>query len=69
MGQCSQAGGGWQLPQELAGMPSVWRSLLAGHVADADGRCRGCRSQTGAGSKWPCTLYRAAAQAQLLAGE
>jgi hypothetical protein len=50
----------------MADMPGVWRRLLAAHVADRLGRCRGCRSDTGSGERWPCSLHRIAAEAQRL---
>jgi hypothetical protein len=61
--------GDWQLPVELARMPDVWGRLLRTHVVDGQGRCRGCRSQVGPGERWPCTIYRAAAQARRIAAE
>lgn len=57
----------WELPEVLAGMPEVWSTLLDRHTVDERGRCRGCRSQVGLGERWPCTLYRAAAQARRIA--
>lgn len=50
----------------MAEMPGVWRRLLAAHVADRLGRCRGCRSDTGSGELWPCSLHRIATEAQRL---
>jgi hypothetical protein len=50
----------------MAGMPGVWRRLLSAHVPDRLGRCRGCRSDTGSGERWPCSLHRIAAEAQRL---
>ncbi len=50
----------------MAGMPGVWRRLLAAHVPDRLGRCRGCRSDTGSGERWPCSLHRIATEAQRL---
>jgi hypothetical protein len=50
----------------MADMPGVWRRLLAAHVPDRLGRCRGCRSDTGSGERWPCSLYRIAKEAQRL---
>jgi hypothetical protein len=47
----------------------VWERVLRTHVVDGHGRCRGCRSQVGPGERWPCTIYRAAAQARRIAGE
>jgi hypothetical protein len=50
----------------IADMPGVWRRLLAAHVPDRLGRCSGCRSATGSGERWPCSLHRIAADAQRL---
>ena len=50
----------------MADMPGVWRRLLAAHVADRLGRCRGCRSDTGSGERWPCSLHRIATVARRL---
>ena len=50
----------------MAGMPGVWRRLLLAHVPDRLGRCRGCRSNTGSGEVWPCSLHRIATQARQL---
>jgi hypothetical protein len=57
----------WPFAVELAAMPEVWSALLQLHVSGRDGRCRGCRSQVGIAPHWPCTLYRAAAQARRIA--
>jgi hypothetical protein len=57
----------WPFAVELAAMPEVWAALLWLHVGGRDGRCRGCRSQVGIAPHWPCTLYRAAAQARRIA--
>jgi hypothetical protein len=51
----------------LARMPEVWQRLLATHVADRHGRCRGCRWQTRSADLWPCNLYLLAAAAQRMA--
>ncbi len=50
----------------MADMPGVWRRLLAAHVPDRLGRCRGCRSDTGSGNRWPCSLHQIASEAQRL---
>ncbi len=50
----------------MADMPGVWRRLLAAHVPDRLGRCRGCRSDTGSGNLWPCSLHQIASEAQRL---
>ncbi len=54
------------LAGEMSAMPQVWRRLLAAHVADRLGRCTGCRSSSGSGEVWPCTLHRTAAEAERL---
>lgn len=41
---------------EIARMPGVVDKLLATHVADADGRCRGCPSARDIAPIWPCRL-------------
>ena len=48
----------------MAEMPGVWRRLLAAHVPDRFGRCSACRTATGSGETWPCSLYRIAALAR-----
>ena len=60
--------GGTAVPMAdlMADMPGVWRRLLTAHVADRLGRCRGCRSDTGSGERWPCSLHRIATEAQRL---
>ena len=50
----------------IAGMPGVWRRLLTAHVPDRLGRCQGCRSDTGSGERWPCSLHRIATEARRL---
>ena len=50
----------------MVDMPGVWRRLLVAHVPDRLGRCRGCRSDTGSGVRWPCSLSRIAEQARRL---
>jgi hypothetical protein len=50
----------------IAGMPEVWHPLLAAHVADELGRCSACRSSSGAGERWPCSLHEIAEQARQL---
>jgi hypothetical protein len=59
----------WPFAVELAAMPEVWATLLHLHINGRDGRCRGCRSQVGITPHWPCTLYRAAAQARRIAAQ
>ena len=54
------------MAEVMAGMPGVWRRLLAAHVPDRFGRCSACRTATGSGERWPCSLYRIATQAQRL---
>lgn len=58
---------GWQFPVVLSVMPDVWARLLEDHCADASGTCRACRSQVRPAERWPCSLYRAAAQARRIA--
>ena len=36
--------------------PLVRERLRAAHVPDAEGRCRGCTSQTRTPPHWPCAL-------------
>ncbi|HEX8520540.1 MAG TPA: hypothetical protein VF667_13180 [Pseudonocardia sp.] len=50
----------------MADMPGVWRRLLEAHVPDRLGRCRGCRSDTGSGERWPCSLHQIATEARRL---
>ena len=50
----------------MAGMPEVWRRLLAAHIPDRLGRCSGCRSASGPGERWPCSLHRIASDARRL---
>lgn len=48
----------------MADMPEVWQKLLVAHVADRLGRCATCRSVSGAGERWPCSLYGIAREAK-----
>ena len=49
------------------GDPTMWRRLLADHLADDQGRCTSCHI-SGVGSPyWPCTLRAVAERAQELA--
>ncbi len=50
----------------MAGMPEVWRRLLAAHLPDRLGRCASCRTASGSGERWPCSLHRIASDAQRL---
>jgi hypothetical protein len=54
------------LAEEMAIMPEVWRRLLAAHVPDRLGRCSACRTSSGSGERWPCSLHRIATRAQHL---
>jgi hypothetical protein len=47
------------LARELAWQPEIIRRLLARHVPDGGGRCRGCTIPgTGLpGGRWPCVLH------------
>jgi hypothetical protein len=40
----------------ITGWPLARERLRAVHVPDADGRCRGCTSQTRRAPEWPCAL-------------
>jgi hypothetical protein len=42
----------------------VHQRLLADHVADRSGRCKGCVGAQGAGPVWPCSLARLAERAE-----
>jgi len=48
----------------MATMPEVWRRLLESHQPDRLGRCSVCRSSSGPGERWPCSLHRIASEAQ-----
>lgn len=48
----------------LAGMPDLLQRALAEHVPDAAGRCRECRTTTGAAAHWPCAMRMLADEAQ-----
>jgi hypothetical protein len=48
----------------MAGMPEVWRRLLEAHQPDRLGRCSACRTSSGSGERWPCSLHRIASEAQ-----
>jgi hypothetical protein len=61
-----ERGAALPMAEVMADMPGVWRRLLAAHVSDRLGRCSGCRSATGSGERWPCSLYRIASEAQRL---
>ena len=53
---------------QLARMPQVVEALLAQHVPDTSGRCRGC-GLPGTGSAylaWPCSLWLVADSARRL---
>ena len=53
---------------EMAGMPVVWRRLLVAHVPDRLGRCSACRTSSGSGERWPCSLRRIAEEAERIYG-
>jgi hypothetical protein len=40
----------------ITGWPQVRDRLRAAHLPDAEGRCRGCTSQTRRAPEWPCAL-------------
>ena len=44
----------------MAGMPEVWRRLLAAHLPDRLGSCASCRTASGSGERWPCSLHHIA---------
>jgi hypothetical protein len=52
----------------MAGMPEVWRRLLAAHLPDRLGRCASCRTASGSGERWPCSLHQIASEARRLHG-
>ncbi|MGI5129083.1 hypothetical protein ACQEVB_19920 [Pseudonocardia sp. CA-107938] len=57
-----------ELAEALAAQPEVVARLLADHVPDEKGRCRGC-TRPGTGTPmgwWPCTLSVAADAATIL---
>lgn len=64
----ASAGASPPMAELMVGMPEVWRRLLAAHVADRMGRCTACRSSSGAGERWPCSLYQIAVEARRLHG-
>jgi hypothetical protein len=47
--------------------PEVWRSLLAKHVPDANGRCQACRQSSRGAPLSPCNLWLVADHARRLA--
>lgn len=48
----------------LVSQPTATEALLATHVDDSRGRCRGCTAGTGRlGPQWPCVLHMAASAA------
>ncbi len=56
------------MAQMMAGMPEVWRRLLAAHVSDRTGRCSACRTANGSGALWPCSLHGIASEARRVYG-
>lgn len=56
------------MAEVMAGMPEVWRRLLAAHLPDRLGRCTACRNSSGSGELWPCSLNRIATDAERLYG-
>lgn len=62
-------GGPGSMADVMAGMPEVWRRLLAAYVPDRLGRCTACRNNaSGSGERWPCSLHGIATEAQRLYG-
>ncbi len=47
----------------LISQPPATAALLATHVDDGRGRCRGCAGGGRTGPTWPCTLHAAAVTA------
>jgi hypothetical protein len=47
----------------MAGLPGVPARLIAAHVPDARGHCRGCTLAQGAPPVWPCRLVLYAREA------
>ena len=58
MTQSEPAGG---IADVMAGMPEVWRRLLAAHQPDRLGRCASCRTSS-------CSLHQIASEAKRLHG-
>lgn len=50
----------------LAEMPDMWRTVLAEHVPDRDGRCLACRDFSGATATWPCLTHQIATEAKAI---
>ncbi len=48
----------------MSAMPEVWRRLLAAHKPDRLGRCAACRTSSGSGERWPCSLHGIASEAR-----
>ena len=49
---------------EVFNLPgAAWRRLLAWHVKDDAGRCKGCHEDQGPGHIWPCALHVIATKA------
>lgn len=59
------------IARELAGLPGTTQRLLALHVSDGHGRCRGCTTPgTGRpGGAWPCGLHFYATAAEQIRAE
>lgn len=55
---------GPSLADLMAEMPEVWRRLLVAHQPDRLGRCAACRTSSGSGERWPCSLQRIAREAE-----
>jgi hypothetical protein len=52
------------LAAEIAEMDGVADRLIAGHVADPLGYCRGCELPQAGPMRWPCTLWAVATTAR-----
>jgi hypothetical protein len=58
-----------QLAQLLATEPATTKALLARHVDDGAGKCRGCTLPQRGYEPWPCITYTAATIATESAGQ
>lgn len=52
------------LAAEMAQLDGVAERLLAAHVSDARGYCRGCELPQAGPMRWPCTLWAVATTAR-----
>lgn len=54
--------------REIFGL-RAWRNLLAEHVEDDHGRCKGCAAPQQGGRRWPCPLQIIATRASQINDE